>query len=56
MFLGFRLVYWKLALTFEFDYTLCNNTGSNCTKDNPTKITDRSDGQAQVTFSGSVFF
>jgi hypothetical protein len=56
IFVGLRLVYWKIALTAEFNYTLCNDSGSNCTRANPTKITDRSDGQSQVTFSGSAFF
>ncbi len=56
LFVGFRLVYWKMALTFEYDYTLCNDTGSNCGKANPTKITDLSLGQSQVNISGSVIF
>jgi hypothetical protein len=53
---GFRLVYWRVALTGEFSYILCNDTGSSCGVQNPTKITDRSDGQAQLSFSASMIF
>jgi hypothetical protein len=53
---GFRLLYAFLALTGEFTYTFCNNTAMNCTQDDPTKIVDRSNGQAQINFSGSFVF
>jgi hypothetical protein len=56
VFFGARLVYWKLALTIEYDYTLCNDTGTNCAKENQAKITDLSDQQSQFSFSASVFF
>jgi hypothetical protein len=56
LFGGFRLVYWKLAITGEVDYVLCNDSGSNCGKDNPAKITDRSNGQLQLSLSGSLYF
>jgi hypothetical protein len=53
---GFRLKYSWLALTAEFVYTLCNDTGQDCAKYNPMKIVDRSDGQAIVNLSGSLIF
>ena len=53
---GFRLVYAFLALTGEFVYTFCNDTAGNCNKMDPTRITDRSGGQAQINFSGSFLF
>lgn len=58
LFFGFRLTYWHLALTGEYTYTLCNDTGSGCGQDKPaaTKPVDRSDGQSQINFSGSVIF
>jgi hypothetical protein len=56
LFTGFRLVYAFLALTGEFVYTLCNDTGSDCGKMTPNKVTDRSSGQSQINFSGSLLF
>lgn len=53
---GFRLVYAFLAFTGEFVYTFCNDTAGNCNKMDPTQITDRSGGQAQINFSGSFVF
>jgi hypothetical protein len=56
LFAGARLVYSVLAITAQFAYTFCNDTATNCTADNPTKITDRSDGQAQITISAGLLF
>jgi hypothetical protein len=56
LFGGFRLQYAFLALTAEFTYTLCNDSGSDCAKENPNKPTDLSGGQAQINFSGSLVF
>jgi hypothetical protein len=56
MYGGFRLVYAFLALTGEFAYTFCNDSAGNCNKVDPTRITDRSGGQAQINFSGSFLF
>ncbi len=56
LFVGFRLVYWKVAVTGEFSYTLCNTSGSSCGVQNPTKVTDLSDGQYQISVSGSMLF
>jgi hypothetical protein len=56
VFTGFRLVYSILALTAEYAYVLCNDTGFDCGKTNPNKVTDRSDGQSQINFSGSFIF
>ncbi len=53
---GFRLVYAFLAFTGEFVYTFCNSSASDCNKMDPTRITDRSGGQAQINFSGSFLF
>jgi hypothetical protein len=56
VFAGFRLVYSILALSGEFAYTLCNNTGRDCGRVDPNRVTDRSTGQAQISFSGSLIF
>jgi hypothetical protein len=56
LYAGFRLVYAFFALTGEFAYTFCNDTAGDCNKVDPTKITDRSGGQAQISFSGSFIF
>jgi hypothetical protein len=56
LFGGFRLQYSWLALTAEFVYTLCNDSGSDCGKMNPNKIVDASDGQAIINLSGSLIF
>jgi hypothetical protein len=56
LFTGFRLVYSIFALTGEFAYTLCNDSGSHCTAADPTRIVDRSGGQAQLSISGSLIF
>jgi hypothetical protein len=56
LFAGFRLVYSILALTGEFAYTLCNDTGSHCAAADPLRVVDRSGGQAQLSFSGSLIF
>ena len=56
VFTGFRLVYSILALSGEFVYTLCNDTGSDCGKQVQNKSTDRSAGQSQINFSGSLIF
>jgi hypothetical protein len=53
---GFRLKYSILALTGEFIYTLCNDSGSHCGDVNTTKVVDRSGGQAIVNLSGSLIF
>jgi hypothetical protein len=53
---GFRLQYSWLALTAEFVYTLCNDSGSNCTQRSNTKVVDASDGQAIINLSGSLIF
>ena len=56
LFAGFRLVYAFLALTGEFVYTFCNDTGARLQQVDPLKVTDRSGGQAQINFSGSFVF
>jgi hypothetical protein len=56
IFTGFRLVWSILALTGEVAYTLCNNTGASCRVDNPQKVLDLSDGQIQLSFSGSLLY
>jgi hypothetical protein len=56
LFTGLRLVYSILAITAEFAYTLCNDTGLDCQRDNPMRLTDRSDGQAQLSFSAGLIF
>jgi hypothetical protein len=56
LYAGFRLVYAFFALTGEFAYTFCNDSAGNCNKVDPTKITDRSGGQAQINFSGAFIF
>src|SRR5581483_7918634 len=38
LFAGFRLVYWKFALTGEFAYTLCNDSGGDCGVNKSAKI------------------
>jgi hypothetical protein len=55
---GFRLVYAFLALTAEYAFTLCNDTGSDCGLFNPAlnKIVDRSGSQSQINLSGSLIF
>jgi hypothetical protein len=56
LFLGARLVYHVLSVAAEFAWTFCNDTATNCTVDNGTKITDRSAGQAQISLSAGVVF
>lgn len=56
LFGGFRLLYAFLAFTGEFAYTFCNDTAGNCGKVDPAKVTDRSSGQVQINFSGSLVF
>ena len=56
LFGGFRLLYAFLAFTGEFAYTFCNDTAGSCGKIDMTKVTDRSGGQAQINFSGSLLF
>jgi hypothetical protein len=56
LYAGFRLVYAFFALTGEFAYTFCNDSAGNCGKSDPTRVTDRSGGQAQINFSGSFLF
>jgi hypothetical protein len=56
LFGGFRLLYAFLAFTGEFAYTFCNSNAADCAKVDPTKVTDRSGGQAQINFSGSLVF
>jgi len=56
LFLGARLVYHVVAVTAEFAWTFCNDRAVHCTEDDTSKITDRSDGQAQITISGGVVF
>ena len=53
---GFRLLYAFLAFTGEFAYTFCNDTAMNCQQADPTKIVDRSNGQAQINLSVSFVF
>jgi hypothetical protein len=53
---GFRLLYAFLAFTGEFAYTFCNNTAQSCGQADPTKIVDRSGGQAQIDLSVSFLF
>jgi hypothetical protein len=53
---GFRLLYAFLAFTGEFAYTFCNDTAMNCGQSDPTKIVDRSGGQAQINLSVSFLF
>jgi hypothetical protein len=56
LFGGFRLQYSWLALTAEFVYTLCNDSGSDCGKMPVDKVVDASDGQAVINLSGSLIF
>jgi hypothetical protein len=56
LFAGFRLVYWKIALTGEVAYTLCNDTGSNCGQTDPLHVTDRSLGQTQLNVGASLLY
>jgi hypothetical protein len=53
---GVRFVYTILALTAELSYTLCNDTGADCGLADPTRITDRSGGQTQLSLGGSLIF
>jgi len=56
LFVGARVVYSILAVSLEFAWTFCNDTATNCTVDNAAKLTDRSDGQAQISLSAGVVF
>jgi hypothetical protein len=56
LFGGFRLLYAFLAFTGEFAYTFCNDSAGNCGKVDMIKVTDRSGGQVQINFSGSLVF
>lgn len=56
IFAGFRLVYSFLTFSGEFAYTFCNSTAGNCGKVDPTQITDRSGGQAQINFAVGFMF
>ncbi len=56
LFTGLRMVYSILAITAEFAYTFCNDSALDCQRDNPNKLTDRSDGQATLSISGGLIF
>ena len=56
LFTGLRLVWSYVAVAAEFSYTLCNDTGLDCRHDSPTAISDRSDGQAQLSLSLGLLF
>jgi hypothetical protein len=56
LFTGVRLVYWKVALTTEVGYTLCNETGSSCAATDPVHVTDRSLGQTQLNVGASLLY
>lgn len=56
LFTGLRLVYSVLAISAEFSWTFCNDTATNCQQDNPQKITDLSNGQAQLSISAGLIF
>lgn len=56
IFAGFRLVYAFLTFTADFAYTFCNDTAGDCNKMDPTRVTDRSGGQAQINFAGGFTF
>jgi hypothetical protein len=56
LFVGFRLQYSWLALTSEFVYTLCNDTGSDCGTMAANRVVDASGGQAIINLSGSLIF
>ncbi len=56
LFTGFRLVYGIFGLSGELAYTLCNDTGGSCGAGSSTKVVDRSHGQLQMSFAGSLIF
>jgi hypothetical protein len=56
LFGGLRFVWTVLALQAEFLYTLCNSTGRDCGRDDPTRIVDLSGGQAQFSLSLGLIF
>jgi hypothetical protein len=56
LFLGMRLVYSLLALTFQYAITFCNDTATNCLQDDGTRIFDRSDHQHQLSISAGLIF
>jgi hypothetical protein len=56
LFTGLRLVYSIVAISAEFAYTFCNDTALDCQAQNPTRVTDRSDGQAQLSLSAGFLF
>ena len=56
LFVGARLVYHVLSVAAEFAWTFCNDSATHCAVDNAAKITDRSDGQAQISLSAGVVF
>jgi hypothetical protein len=56
LFFGLRYVWSIVALTAEFSWAFCNHTATDCTVDNPTQVSDRSQGQAQVSISAGVLF
>jgi hypothetical protein len=56
LFVGLRLVWSLLAVSFEYAYTFCNDTARDCGVDSPTRITDRSDGQSTISLSAGLLF
>lgn len=56
LFFGIRMVYSVLSLDAEFSWAFCNDTANSCGKDDPTKIVDRSGGQAQLTIAAGLVF
>lgn len=56
LYVGLRFLYDVLQISGEFAYAFCNDTAMSCDHSDPTRITDRSGGQAQFTLSvGFVF-
>lgn len=56
LFAGLRLVYSYLVIAAEVAYTFCNDSAMDCRRDDPIRVTDRSDGQLQLSFSAGMTF
>jgi len=56
LFFGLRFVYSIVAIGAEFSWAFCNDRAIDCGKDDPNKIVDRSDGQAQLSLTAGLTF
>lgn len=56
LFAGFRLVYAFAVFGAEFSWAFCNDTAMSCGQTSATRITDRSDGQAQISLTAGFTF